>query len=165
MAFNFFKKSKQSSKMEIIAPVNGEIVQLEEVPDPVFSEKMMGEGIAIMPTDGKFQSPVNGKVVQVPDTKHAVGIETEDGIEILMHIGLDTVELKGEGFKSLVKTGDQITVGQVLIEAELEYIREHAKSIVTPIVITNSMNSNKKYTMTEEKTGISGETVLITVSE
>lgn len=165
MAFNFFKKTKQEAKLEIVAPVNGEIIPLEEVPDPVFSEKMMGEGIAMVPSDGKFHSPVKGKVIQVAPTKHAVGILAEDGTEILMHIGLETVALKGEGFKVAVETGDEIAVGQLLVEADMAYIREHAKSIVTPIVITNSLNSDKQYKPTTEKESIAGDTVLITVSE
>lgn len=165
MAFNLFKKTNKEPKLEIIAPVNGEIVPLEEVPDPVFSEKMMGEGIAMLPTDGKFHAPVKGKVIQVAPTKHAVGILAEDGTEILMHIGLETVSLKGEGFQVMVETGDKITAGQLLIEADIDYIREHAKSIVTPIVITNSQNSDKQYKPTEEKKATMGETVLMTISK
>lgn len=165
MAFNLFKKSKQEAKLEILAPVNGEIIPLEEVPDPVFSEKMMGEGIALIPSDGKFHSPVKGKVIQVAPTKHAIGILAEDGTEILMHIGLETVALKGEGFKVKVETGDEIAVGQLLVEADIAYIREHAKSTVTPIVITNSLNSDKQYMPTTEKESMAGDTVLITVSE
>lgn len=165
MAFNLFKKKKQSTSMEIVAPVNGEIIPLKDVPDPVFSQKMMGEGIAITPSDGHFLSPVNGKIVQVPDTKHAIGILAEDGSEILIHIGLETVALKGEGFDVKVKEGDDVTVGQLLIEADLDYIREHADNIITPIIITNSQNSDKEYSMTEEQHGTAGETVMITTTE
>lgn len=164
MAFNLFKKTNKEPNLEIIAPVNGEVIPLEEVPDPVFSEKMMGEGIAIMPTDGKFHAPVNGKVIQVAPTNHAVGILAEDGTEILMHVGLETVSLKGEGLHVKVEVEDKVTVGQLLIEADIEYIREHAKSIVTPIVITNSQNSDKQYKPTEDKRCTVGETVLMTVS-
>lgn len=165
MAFDLFKKKKQPTSLEIVAPVNGSILPLEEVPDPVFNQKMMGEGIAITPSDGHFLSPVKGKVIQLPDTKHAVGILAADGSEILIHIGLETVALKGEGFEAKVKEGDEVSVGQVLIEADLEYIREHADNIVTPIIITNSQNNNKEYKMTEDKDGTAGETVIITTIE
>ncbi|PAV31643.1 PTS glucose transporter subunit IIA [Virgibacillus profundi] len=164
MALNLFKKKKQPASIEIVAPVNGDIIPLEEVPDPVFNQKMMGEGIAITPSDGHFLSPVNGKIIQVPDTKHAVGILAEDGSEILIHIGLETVALKGEGFEAKVKEGDEVSVGQVLIEADLEYIRDHADT-VTPIIITNSQNNGKEYRMTDAKIGTAGETVIITSTE
>ncbi|MFD2212000.1 PTS glucose transporter subunit IIA [Virgibacillus halophilus] len=159
---NLFKKNQAQ---QILAPLNGEIKALEEVPDPVFSEKMMGEGIAIVPAEGKIVSPIDGEIVQVPDTKHAVGMVGKDGTEILIHIGLETVELKGEGFTPKVQTGDKVTVGQPLMEFDLEYIQEHAKDVITPIVITNSANSGKHYTMTNENEAKAGETVIITVSE
>jgi len=164
MAFNFFKKTKQKQGLSIIAPVNGNIIPLKEVPDPVFAEKMMGEGIAMVPTDGRFVSPVNGEIVQVAPTKHAVGIRAEDGSEILLHIGLETVALKGEGFTVAVKIGDKVKTGQLLVDVDLEYLRAHADHIITPIVITNSMNSNKTYDMTNEKAGQAGETVVLTVT-
>lgn len=165
MAFNLFKNKKKTRNMEIFAPVNGKIVALEDVPDPVFSQKMMGEGIAITPSDGHFVSPVNGKVIQVPDTKHAVGVLADDGSEILIHIGLETVALKGEGFDAKVKVDDEVTVGQSLIEADLNYIQEHADNIVTPIIITNSQNNGKNYQMKDEEDVIAGQTVIMTSAD
>ena len=164
MVLNFFKKNKKASNLEILAPVNGKIIPIEEVPDPVFGQKMMGEGIAIVPTDGKIQSPVKGKVIQVAPTKHAIGILAEDGTEILIHIGLETVALEGKGFSVKVAVDDEISVGQLLIEVDLEYIGTHAASTITPIVITNSLNSDKQYTVTEETEGHAGSTVVLTVS-
>lgn len=158
---NPFKKATSHS---IYAPLNGEIVSLEKVPDPVFSQKMMGEGVAMIPSEGRVLSPVNGKVVQVPDTKHAVGIEADDGSEILIHIGLETVSLNGEGFTPKVEVGDQISVGDLLMEFDLEYVRDHAENVITPIVITNSQNSDKQFVITEQKEGKAGETEIITVS-
>lgn len=155
---------KKSNDYKIYAPMNGTIVPLEEVPDPVFSQKMMGEGVAMIPSEGKVLSPVDGKVVQVPDSKHAVGLEADDGTEVLIHIGLDTVELKGEGFTPKVNAGDQVSVGDLLMEFDLDYIRKHAKDVITPIVITNSQNSNKQFVITEQKDGKAGETEIITVS-
>lgn len=162
---NLFKKSTEKKDLQLYAPLTGDIVQLEDVPDPVFNQKMMGEGIAIMPSEGKVVSPVEGKIVQVPETKHAVGIEADDGTEILVHIGLETVGLNGEGFTFHVKTGDKVSVGDSLLDFDLNYIKEHASDSVTPIVITNSGEGTKQYQMTEEKQAIAGETVMITASD
>lgn len=164
MVLSFFKQKNNKLNLNILAPVNGNIISITEVPDPVFSEKMMGEGVAFIPKDGKFRAPVNGKVIQVSPTKHAVALVTSDETEILIHIGLETVALDGKGFSMKVEVGDDVTIGQLLVEAELDYIQEHASSIVTPMVITNSANSNKKYIMTKETEGSAGETIAITVS-
>ena len=164
MVLNFFKKNKKASNLEILAPVNGKIIPIEEVPDPVFAQKMMGEGIAIVPTDGEIHSPVKGKIIQVAPTKHAIGILAEDGTEILIHIGLETVALEGKGFTVKVAVDDEVSVGQLLIEVDLEYIGTHATSIITPIVITNSLNSDKQYIVTDETEGHAGSTVVLTVS-
>ena len=162
MAFNLFKKEKDVN-INIYAPLNGEIVQLEDVPDPVFSQKMMGEGIAIIPTDGHVHSPVDGRIIQVAPTKHAVGIEAEDGTEILIHFGLETVALKGEGFEMKVAVGDSVKKGQIMLEADLDYIEKTADHIITPIIITNSTGSDKTYNLTSDKNSVMGETVIITV--
>lgn len=163
MVFNFFKKEKE--ELQIYAPINGQIISIEEVPDPVFNQKMMGEGVAVIPTEGSICSPVDGTILQVAPTKHAVGILAKDGSEILIHIGLETVALKGEGFQVAVTTGDKVSKGQRLIDVDWEYIKLHAKSIITPIVITNSSHGDKQYIVTKEKEGIQGETVIITSSE
>ena len=160
MAFSFFKKAR----LQIVAPVNGSIVPIEEVPDPVFSQKMMGEGVAILPKEGNIFSPVNGKVILVAATKHAIGLRADDGSEILIHVGLETVALNGEGFKMAVHDGDKVSVGQLLLEVDWEYIRTHAKSTITPIVITNSQEGKKEYILTEEKEALQGKTVIISGS-
>ncbi|MCM3398681.1 PTS glucose transporter subunit IIA [Oceanobacillus profundus] len=133
-----FKKKEEVTDVSINAPVSGEVVALEEVPDPVFSEKMMGDGVAIKPTNGEVVSPVIGEIIQVFPTKHAVGIRAENGAEILIHIGLETVSLDGEGFTSYVGEGDQVKQGDKLIHFDMDIIREKAKSTVTPIIITNT---------------------------
>ncbi|GGP07818.1 PTS sugar transporter subunit IIA [Oceanobacillus neutriphilus] len=161
MLKNIFGKKQRTM---LHAPVSGKVVPLEEVPDPVFSEKMMGEGIAITPTDGNIIAPFDGEIVQLPETKHAIGLMDKDGNEVLIHIGLDTVELKGEGFTAKVKAGDAVSAGQPLMELDLEYLQENAKSIVTPIVITNSANSGKEIQLTEEKEASAGVTVLLTIT-
>lgn len=132
--FELFKKNKM---IKIIAPMTGEVVDISEVPDEVFSKKMVGDGIAIIPSNGMVTSPCNGKIVHIFPTNHALGIITEEGIEILIHIGIDTVELKGKGFKKLVNVGDKVKIGQPLMEVDLNFIKESFKEIISPIVITN----------------------------
>lgn len=158
MLSKLFKKRK----LQIFAPINGDVVPLEQVPDPVFSQKMMGEGIAVLPTGGKVHAPIDGTVVLIPDTKHAIALKSSDGTEVLIHIGLETVNLKGKGFTILVKTGDNISVGQPLIEVDWVYIKEHAISIITPIIITNS--GDRIVETSDAKESIVNETVLLTTS-
>lgn len=158
--FNLFKKKP----LQIVAPVTGAVIPIQEVPDPVFSQKMMGEGIAMVPSGGTIHSPVNGTVILIAATKHAIGIRADDGTEILIHVGLETVALNGKGFRLTINQGDKISIGQKLMEVDWEYIDKHAKSIVTPIVITNSQDGKKQYTLTEEKTAVQGKTVIITES-
>ncbi|PAE91315.1 glucose-specific PTS transporter subunit IIBC [Shouchella clausii] len=120
-----------------LAPMTGTLMPLAEVPDQVFSEKMMGDGFAIDPEDGIVYSPVEGKVTTVFPTKHAIGLTTSAGMEVLIHIGIDTVKLQGEGFDVLVEEGDQISAGDKLAEFDLDYIRNHGASTITPVVFTN----------------------------
>lgn len=138
MLKKWFGKGKEVAEEVFVAPLQGQLVPLSEVPDPVFAEKMMGEGVAIVPVEGRVVSPVVGEVVVVFPTKHAVGIRTASQLEVLIHIGLETVQMQGEGFTSYVQVGDRVSVGQPLIDFSLELVREKAKSIVTPIIITNS---------------------------
>ncbi|WP_077324907.1 PTS sugar transporter subunit IIA [Virgibacillus siamensis] len=156
-----FKKMFGKKEVSIVAPLNGELVPLEEVPDPVFNQKMMGDGIAIKPADGKVCAPADGKIIQIPETKHAIGLRTADGVEILIHIGLETVSLKGEGFTVKTEVGKQVTAGDALLEFDLEYVRENASDTVTPIVITNGKESGKHFSISEEKECQAGETVII----
>ncbi len=155
------KLFKKSNGVEIHAPLNGKVVNLKDVPDPVFSQKMMGEGIAIVPSEGKVFSPVNGEIVTIPESKHAIGLRTKDGTEVLIHIGLETVSLNGKGFTTLVSVGDQVKVGEQLLDVDLEYIKENAADIITPVIITNS--NDKQVTVAEETEARAGETVLLTV--
>ncbi|WP_394219635.1 glucose-specific PTS transporter subunit IIBC [Halobacillus trueperi] len=124
-------------ELEFVSPIKGKIMPITEVPDQVFSGKMMGDGFAIEPEDGNIVSPINGKVLNVFPTKHAIGLEAENGMEILIHIGIDTVGLKGEGFTAKISEGDEVKQGQALMEVDLDFVKENAPSIVTPIVFTN----------------------------
>nr|WP_321303521.1 beta-glucoside-specific PTS transporter subunit IIABC [uncultured Trichococcus sp.] len=122
----------------IVAPMAGQVVPLSEVDDPIFAQAILGQGVAIMPTDGVIKSPINGEIVTIFETKHAIGLRTDEGIEILIHIGLDTVQLKGQHFKQLAQAGQRVTVGTPIVEADLEAIKAAGYDIITPIVITNT---------------------------
>lgn len=131
------RTSDEQRAERFVAPITGELKDITEVPDQVFSGKMMGDGFAILPEEGMIVSPVDGKIVNVFPTKHALGIESKGGREILIHVGIDTVKLQGEGFESLVKEGDQVEAGQPLLKVDLDFIKANAPSIITPIVFTN----------------------------
>ncbi|WP_412996092.1 PTS glucose transporter subunit IIA [Neobacillus sp. 3P2-tot-E-2] len=140
---NFFKNKKVEIDTTISQPLEGEIVPLDVVPDPVFSQKMIGDGFAINPTSGTVVSPVDGEVISVFPTKHAVSLKSTDGREILIHVGLETVTLNGEGFTSFVSDGERVKKGQKLLEADLEFIKERVPSIITPVIFTNLTENEK----------------------
>ncbi|MYL62584.1 PTS N-acetyl glucosamine transporter subunit IIABC [Bacillus hwajinpoensis] len=129
--------TKTIADQAFIMPVKGKIIPLNEVPDEVFSAGMMGDGFAILPEDGHFVSPVDGEVISVFPTKHAVGIKSESGVEILIHVGIDTVNLKGEGFTTHVKEGDTIKRGDNLMTVDLSSVRRAVPSLATPVIFTN----------------------------
>lgn len=131
--FRLFRKREEV----IVSPLTGNVRSLENVPDPVFAQKMMGDGFAIEPTDGVVVSPIHGEVVQVFPTKHAVGLRSDQGLEILIHVGIDTVHMQGEGFEAYVKAGDRVKAGDLLLSFDLTLVQQKAKSSLTPVVITN----------------------------
>ncbi|WRM71898.1 glucose-specific PTS transporter subunit IIBC [Staphylococcus aureus] len=136
-------KSATSELSHIVhAPLTGEVTPLSEVPDQVFSEKMMGDGIAIKPSQGEVRAPFNGKIQMIFPTKHAIGLISDSGLELLIHIGLDTVKLNGEGFTLHVEEGQEVKQGDLLINFDLDYIRNHAKSDITPIIVTQGNITN-----------------------
>ncbi len=128
-------KRKENSQIQIVAPVSGNVIPLEQVPDPVFAEKIIGDGIAIQPSDGKIYSPVDGEITSVADTLHAYGFRTEDGVELLIHFGLETVALKGECFKAYVKSGDKVKAGQLIAEADMDYLKKRQINPITPVLV------------------------------
>ncbi len=134
-----FQETKQSTKKEMIisSPVKGKVVALSEVPDETFSQEMLGKGIAIIPEEKQFYAPVSGEVSVVFPTGHAIGLISEDGTELLIHIGLDTVQLNGEGFHVAVKQGQKVKQGDLLVEVDLEKILEKGYSVITPVLVTN----------------------------
>lgn len=141
---NLFKKNQSNSEeSKFILPLEGKLLPIEEVPDPVFSQKMMGDGAAIDPTDGTLISPVDGQVVNIFPTKHAISLMDNNGREILIHVGLDTVTLKGEGFTSHVEDGQKVKQGQKLMDIDFEAIKDKVPSIITPIIFTNLKENEK----------------------
>lgn len=130
--------SQTRKPLRLMAPLSGYLLPIESVPDPVFAQKMVGDGISIDPTSSVLKSPCEGEVIQLHPAYHAVTVRSDDGIEILMHIGLDTVELRGKGFTPKVQLGDRVHTGDPLIEFDLDYIALHAKSLLTQVVVTNT---------------------------
>lgn len=121
-----------------LAPIDGRLVELTHVPDAVFAQKIMGDGFAIDPAQGEIVSPVNGTITSfMADTRHAVGITAEDGMEILIHVGIDTVNLEGEGFTGLVRQDDKVTAGQPLLRVDLDLIRNKVPSLISPVIFLN----------------------------
>lgn len=141
--------------------MSGRIVPLENVPDPVFSEKMMGNGLAIQPSDGVVRSPIDGKVIFIPSSKHAIGLKANNGTEILIHVGLETVALKGEGFNIQIQVGDKVTVGQQLAQVNLAYIQNQGKNPISPIIITNEEDRNKEFPFPKDSNAVAGKTIII----
>ena len=138
MTYTVPSAQKTSTAVSLIAPLSGRLVPIERVPDPVFAEKMVGDGISIDPVSQTLLAPCDGEVIQLHPSSHAVTLKTAEGLEVLMHIGLDTVTLRGEGFEPRVKVGDRVRTGDPLIDFDADYVALHARSLLTQIVITNS---------------------------
>ena len=137
--FGFLKRKVR----DVYAPADGQVVALESVDDEVFSQKMVGDGVALMPVTGSFTAPIDGVVSKIFSTNHAYSIKSDKDLEVMVHIGLETVALEGQGFTRIAKEGDVVKVGDVIIEADLAYIKAHAKDIITPILITDESDVKK----------------------
>ncbi|AAU38115.1 MULTISPECIES: PTS glucose transporter subunit IIA [Basfia] len=133
----FGSKNSKTVEVDIYAPLSGEIVNIEDVPDVVFSEKIVGDGIAIRPNGDKIVAPVDGVIGKIFETNHAFSMESKEGIELFVHFGIDTVELKGEGFTRVAQEGQSVKRGDTIIEFDLPLLEQKAKSILTPVVISN----------------------------
>lgn len=135
--FSFIKKKEKG--LELKAYLSGKTIGIEEVKDDVFSSKMMGDGIAIIPTTDLVKAPADGKIVVVmKESKHAVGIKFENGVEALIHVGIDTVSMKGEGFELFVEEGDNVKEGDSLIKFDLELIKQRGFATDTMLIITDN---------------------------
>ncbi len=123
---------------EIKSPVDGRVVAIESVDDEVFSQKLAGDGVAIEPMSNIFTAPIDGIVTKIFSTNHAYSIKSDKDLEVMVHIGLDTVALEGRGFEALANEGDRVKAGDGIIKVDLNYIRQNAKSDITPVIIIDS---------------------------
>ena len=128
-----------ASKEPVVAPLSGTIVDLADIPDAVFSQKIMGDGIAIRPSDGHVYAPFDGQVVSLFDTRHAVGLRSDTGLEVLIHIGIDTVSLNGKYYTAHVRQGDTVRQGDLLITCDLDQIKADGFDTITPVIMTNGV--------------------------
>ena len=158
--FGLFKKNKKEESLNFVAPVSGKAVDLSEVPDPVFAQKMAGDGLGIDSTGDIIVAPCNGELTLVFKTKHAFAMTLDNGIEVLVHIGIETVSLNGEGFEQLAEQGTRVKAGTPIIKIDREFIKNKGLSLVTPVLITNPDTVKSL----DVKTGmdvVAGETVVL----
>lgn len=156
-------KNDNGMEIRILSPVNGTVVPLEQVPDPVFSQKIIGDGAAVIPSDGRIVSPVDGEIASVAETLHAYGFTTKEGLEILIHVGLETVGLKGECFEAYVKAGDKVKAGDVIAKVDLEFLAQNQINPITPVLICGGMEG--KNLSFHEGTVEAGKSAVLTLSE
>ena len=150
-------------RTSLLAPMSGQAVPLDQVPDDVFSRKILGDGIAIEPADGRIYAPVDGKIGSISQTRHAYGFTSDDGLEILVHVGLESVSLRGEGFVSHVQEGDRVKAGQLVAEADLDLLRSKGLPTITPFVICEGAEDVPMHTVTGTVTA--GRDAVITLGE
>ena len=157
--FSLFKKEEK--KLELKAYLSGKAIGIGEVPDEVFSSKMMGDGLAIIPTTNVVRSPGNGEItVVMEESKHAVGIKFQNGGEALIHVGIDTVAMNGEGFELFVKPGDKVKEGQRLLKFDEELIKERGLLTYTMIVITNFSDYPDMFVLSGKEVGVAEDVVI-----
>lgn len=154
---NLFAKS---NGMSLAAPAAGKLVSIKKVSDPTFGEEVLGRGVALIPSEGRFYAPADGTVTTIFPTGHAAAITTDEGAEILIHIGLDTVKLNGKHFKIIAEEGQKVKTGDLLIEADLEQIKAEGYDIITPVVICNS-DEFSEIMPEDDKEVASGDTIMV----
>lgn len=162
--FGFFKKNKKEeiTDLKLVAAISGKVLPLSEVPDPVFAQKMAGDGIAINPTDDIVVAPADGELSLVFNTKHAFALTLDNGAELLVHIGVDTVSLEGEGFEQLIEAGTRVKAGTPIIKIDREFIKSKGLSLMTPVLITNPDSFELK--TIENIDAVAGETTVVEYS-
>lgn len=158
--FDFLSKTKVTN---LYSPVTGKMMKLNNVPDKVFASGMMGEGVAFDLTDKKVCAPCDGEITMIFPTMHAFGMKLKKGVEILIHIGLDTVELNGEGFEQIAKVGDTVKMGDPIIIVNIDVIKEKGYNLSTPMIITNSKEFN--IIECENDTVITGKTMVMQIDK
>jgi glucose-specific phosphotransferase system IIA component len=131
--FGLFKRKQR----EILSPVDGQVVDITEVSDEVFSQKMVGDGVAVKPVGDTFCAPIDGTVSKIFSTNHAFSIKSDKDLEVMVHIGLETVALEGRGFERLVNEGDLVFAGDPVIKVDMNYIAAHAKDTITPVIVSD----------------------------
>lgn len=159
--FGLFKK-----ELNLVAPATGEALDLAAVKDEVFSQRMMGDGMAIMPADGTFVAPADGEITMIFKTGHAYGMKLAKNVEILVHIGINTVEMDGEGFEILAQQGDQVTAGTPIVKVDLDLVKSKGYDIVTPMIITAPETTGEaagNVTATTSGQVTAGQDVVLTV--
>ena len=137
--FGFLKRKTR----EVLSPVDGKVVEIESVDDEVFANRMVGDGVAVIPMSGTFCAPIDGKISKIFSTNHAYSIKSDKDLEVMVHIGLETVGLEGKGFERLAKEGDEVKAGDPIIRVDLPYLTEHAKDIVTPVIVSDESDVNE----------------------
>lgn len=134
--FDFLKKTKEVEWFNVYSPLNGKVVSLSEVPDEAFAQKMIGDGCAIVPSKGSIFAPVDGEI-DIFDTNHAISFEVPNGLEMIVHFGINTVQLKGEGFTRIGTSGTFVAKGDEIVKYDLDFLSNNALSVITPVIITN----------------------------
>ena len=156
-------QEKQNVLATVLAPLTGKAISLSEVPDPVFAEKVIGDGIAMIPEDGKIVSPVDGEISSIAETGHAYGFTADNGLEVLVHVGLETVSLKGECFKVYAKAGDKVKAGDLIAEVDLNLLKEKGLNSISPVLICSDLE--EKEILYTEGNVKAGESVVLTVKD
>ncbi|MCR4943344.1 MAG: PTS glucose transporter subunit IIA [Clostridium sp.] len=160
--FGFFKKKNKkevATESKLVAAVSGKVLPLSEVPDPVFAQKMAGDGVAIDPNGDVVVAPADGELSLVFNTKHAFAMTLDNGAELLVHIGVDTVSLEGQGFEQLAEAGTKVKAGTPIIKIDREFIKSKGLSLMTPVLITNPDSFEIK--AIENIDGVAGETKIL----
>ena len=157
--------SDQNIRMEVIAVVDGEIIPIEEVEDQIFSRKMIGDGYGIHPTSQTVYSPVDGKIEQVAQSKHAVYIAMDDEVKLLIHIGIDTIDLKGEGFTSQLKKGEPVKKGDPLIHFDPVFIKKEGLNPVICVILLNGSQKKLNLTVQPTKEAKANKTIAMIIDE
>ncbi|MDO5551270.1 MAG: PTS glucose transporter subunit IIA [Lachnospiraceae bacterium] len=152
--FNWKKKET------FLCPMTGIVHPMEDVPDPVFSQKIMGDGFAVELTAGEVKAPLSGQIAAAFPTGHAFGIRTKNGLEVLLHIGIDTVSLEGKGFQVKVKEGDFVKQGDILVIVDVNYIKTQGKSVYSPVIFT----SGQKIILNKTGLAAAGDENIITIT-
>lgn len=156
--FSIFKKNA----LQMVAPMNGTFVAIADIPDPVFSQKLVGDGFGINGSDDAVYSPIKGVVSATFDTKHAVAITSDNGLEVLLHVGIDTVKLEGEGFEVFVKEGDAVEAGQKVLTINRKLVEERGYNPICCTLITNHHDLKELQISTNAPTVVAGETQVAT---